>query len=118
MNPPPVVQGDPTKGYNPVSGEAIQHNIRILNYTRSTLAAVAGAAAGILGLQGLSGFYFYLLASALMSAMLHVYSAKGQPGKYLVGWWMVLTHEVVGSMFSYVLFWTLFYGLVHVYASG
>ncbi|KAJ3111833.1 ER membrane complex subunit 6 [Phlyctochytrium bullatum] len=79
------------------------------------LAAVAGAAAGILGFQGISGFLFYFAASALMSLALVALPAKFQPAKYFPMWWMILTHEVFGSLFSYVLFWTLVYGLVHVY---
>ncbi|KAJ3106586.1 hypothetical protein HDU97_005951 [Phlyctochytrium planicorne] len=95
---------------------AIAYNVRILTYTRSMLAAIAGACAGILGFQGLQGFLFYAVASVILSAFLHLYSAKLNPGKHIpngaLGIW---THEVTGSAFSYVLFWTLVYGLVHVY---
>jgi hypothetical protein len=114
-----------------VNHAAIGHNVRIITYCRSTLAAVAGAAAGILGLQGLSGFFFYFIASAIMSAGLYVWT-NFKPGKYFPGMgapsgptgassgeWMalvnVLTFEVFGSLFSYLLFWTLVYGLVHIY---
>ncbi|KAI8843665.1 transmembrane protein 93 [Chytridium lagenaria] len=99
----------------PQNPQAIQYNLRILTYTRSMLAAIAGAAAGILGLQGILGFLFYGVASLLLSGALVLLSAEMTPAKFLPSWWMVATHEVGGSLFSYVLFWTLVFGLVHVY---
>ena len=61
--------------------------------------------AGVLGLTGLSGFVFYVMCSACLSALLY--------GKYRNA--QSLHEGVVGNVLSFVLFWTLFYGLVHVY---
>ncbi|KAI9366011.1 Rab5-interacting protein-domain-containing protein [Zopfochytrium polystomum] len=100
---------------NPISPLSLGHNFFIITYTRSMLAGVAGAAAGILGLQGIAGFVFYIFASAFMSLLLSA-TAGFKPDRFFVnGWTAVLTGEVTGSMFSYLLFWTLVYGLVHVY---
>nr|CUU97833.1 hypothetical transcript [Hymenolepis microstoma] len=41
------------------SPSAAQHNYRIVGYCRTSLAALAGVTAGILGLTGIIGFIFY-----------------------------------------------------------
>ena len=99
----------------PLSALSVRNNTLTIQYARSSLAAIAGAAAGILGLQGLAGFLFYILASAIMSALLYLYSARLSPKTYFARPATVWTAEVGGNLFSYVLFWTLAYGLVHIY---
>ncbi|KAJ1567683.1 hypothetical protein HK405_005142 [Cladochytrium tenue] len=106
---------------HPISTSALAHNHHQINYARSMLAGLAGGAAGILGLQGFSGFVFFAVASAALSGLLAL-RAGSDPTKYFTGgagitgaWSTVLLGEVYGSLFSYVLFWTLAYGLVHVY---
>ncbi|KAJ3052051.1 ER membrane complex subunit 6, partial [Rhizophlyctis rosea] len=94
----------------PLSALSVRHNTLTLQYARSSLAAIAGAAAGILGLQGLTGFFFYLLTSGIMSALLYAYSARFTPKTYFANSASVWTAEVGGNLFSYVLFWTLAYG--------
>ncbi|KAI8829553.1 hypothetical protein HDU81_003259 [Chytriomyces hyalinus] len=103
--------------YDPISPAAMQTNMYIILYARSTLAATAGAAAGILGLTGTTGFVFFFAASAVMSAAL-VLRTGFNPNKYFPqnrGWMQISTGEVVNSLFSYMLFWTLFSGLVHLF---
>ncbi|KAJ3091112.1 ER membrane complex subunit 6 [Quaeritorhiza haematococci] len=95
---------------------SIRHNTKTITYTRSSLAAVAGAAAGILGLQGwIYGFLFYVFSSLLMSSLVWGLGAGGKPERYFASWRGVWVDEVGGNLFSYMLFWTLAYGLVHVY---
>ncbi|KAJ3141355.1 hypothetical protein HK100_007783 [Physocladia obscura] len=45
-----VEDDDENRKYNPISGTALQKNMYIVLWSRSMLAAIAGAAAGILGL--------------------------------------------------------------------
>jgi hypothetical protein len=75
----------------------------------------AGIACGILGLESLSGFLFYALASALLSALLVGLGTRGQPLAHFPTPEPVWVGEVGENTFSFVLFWTLAYGLVHIY---
>ncbi|KAI9350263.1 hypothetical protein BDR26DRAFT_1003874 [Obelidium mucronatum] len=103
--------------YNPISPSAMQKNNHIILYARSTLALSCGAAAGILGLTGTTGFIFFILASVAMSLALVIKTGM-QPDRYFPmnnGLLHVLTAEVLNSLFSYMLFWTLFTGLVHLF---
>jgi hypothetical protein len=68
-----------------------------------------GAAAGVIGLEGLQGILFYLLASLYLSAILYLF----QTTYYSIT--SILTDGLASATQSYVLFWTLFYGIVHIY---
>jgi hypothetical protein len=70
-----------------------------------------GAAAGVLGLEGLQGVLFYLLASLYLSAILYLFQATYTTTKTST----ILTDGLASAAQSYVLFWTLFYGIVHIY---
>uniref|UniRef100_A0A8D2N823 ER membrane protein complex subunit 6 n=1 Tax=Zonotrichia albicollis TaxID=44394 RepID=A0A8D2N823_ZONAL len=72
------------------------------------------ATAGILGLTGLHGFIFYFLASVLLSVLL-VLKAGRRWNKYFKSRRPLFTGGLVGGLFTYVLFWTFLYGMVHVY---
>jgi len=51
----------------PLNELAIRHNAAILEYCRTSISALAGSTAGILGLTGLYGFAFYFLTAFMMS---------------------------------------------------
>lgn len=92
--------------------EALIHNRFVINYARSSLSNVAGAAAGILGLQGwIEGFAFYLAASTLLSLVLYL----RYPSTYFTSFSSVWTEEVLGGLSSFLLAWTLVNGLVYIY---
>ncbi|KYO37785.1 ER membrane protein complex subunit 6 [Alligator mississippiensis] len=97
-----------------ISEGAVRGNAAILDYCRTSVSALSGATAGILGLTGLRGFVFYLLASVLLSALL-VLKAGRRWGKYFKSRRPLFTGGLVGGLFTYVLFWTFLYGMVHVY---
>ena len=46
---------------------AIRHNSSILEYCNTSVSALSGSVAGILGLTGLYGFIFYFLTAFMMS---------------------------------------------------
>ncbi|KAI8914894.1 hypothetical protein PhCBS80983_g05138 [Powellomyces hirtus] len=97
------------------SPHATRTNLATLQYARSSLAFVSGGAAGILGLHGwLHGFLFYLASSLALSLMLWA-KAGFKTTKYFATPDVLWVNEVAGNAFSYLLFWTLAYGLVHVY---
>lgn len=69
---------------------------------------------GILGLTGLYGFAFYVFAVLILWVMFMI---KAGPNwhKYYVSRQSLLTNGFFGALFTYVLFWTFIYGMVHVY---
>ena len=51
----------------PLNELAIRHNAAMLEYCRTSISALSGSTAGILGLTGLYGFAFYFLTAFMMS---------------------------------------------------
>ncbi|KAA8896049.1 Rab5-interacting protein-domain-containing protein [Sphaerosporella brunnea] len=98
----------------PIVPENVVHNTKILENIRSLTAPTLGVAAGILGLESLTGFAFYLAGSFLVSVLILLLVAGGSPKKYFRSQTDIWTHEVFGttSLSSFVLMWTLFYNLV------
>ncbi|KAF9093768.1 ER membrane complex subunit 6 [Mortierella sp. GBA35] len=93
----------------------IAKNGQTMNFIRSSYSAVLGLAAGTLGLTNWNGFLFYFLGSAFLSTLIFVFKAKGKSGLYFRKSFDVFTEGVFGGLFSYILFWTLLYGIIHVY---
>ncbi|KAI9484012.1 MAG: hypothetical protein EXX96DRAFT_560481 [Benjaminiella poitrasii] len=92
----------------------IMHNGRQLQYIRSCFAAIAGSAAGILGLTNLSGFLFYALSWSVLSLLL-ITRTSGGKAYFVNGYKDIAFNGLFGGLLSYVLFHTLLYGLVHLY---
>ncbi|KAL8943738.1 MAG: hypothetical protein Q9216_000844, partial [Gyalolechia sp. 2 TL-2023] len=80
---------------------------------RSLTASLFGVSAGILGLESYAGFIFYFLGTLFVSGLIYAILAQGRQAEYfrspVKDLW---TGEVVGGLSSFVLTWTLFYGLV------
>ncbi|XP_001601128.1 ER membrane protein complex subunit 6 [Nasonia vitripennis] len=93
---------------------AVRNNAAVVEYCRISMAALSGGTAGLLGLTGLYGFGFYIFAVISLWAML-LMKAGGQWKKYFVSRRSLLTNGFFGGLFTYVLFWTFLYGMVHVY---
>ena len=55
--------------------ENIIHNAKTITFIRSSMSAITGSAAGILGLTGYSGFIFYTL-TAFFTSFLIYYGTK------------------------------------------
>ncbi|MCJ1283687.1 hypothetical protein MMC26_003018 [Xylographa opegraphella] len=98
---------------HPIVPESVRHNAQVLSSIRSLTASLFGIAAGILGLESYPGFIFYLLGTLVVSALVWGVLAKGKPEDFfeskLSGLW---AQDVFGGLSSFVLTWTLFYGLV------
>ncbi|XP_056662933.1 ER membrane protein complex subunit 6 [Monodelphis domestica] len=97
-----------------ISEAAVRGNAAVLDYCRTSVSALSGATAGILGLTGLYGFVFYFLASTLLSLLLALKAGR-RWNKYFKSRRPLFTGGLVGGLFTYVLFWTFLYGMVHVY---
>ncbi|ORY74517.1 Rab5-interacting protein-domain-containing protein [Leucosporidium creatinivorum] len=94
----------------------VQKNAQSLYYVKSTLASLSGALTGLLGLTSLPGFLFYLSTYLLIGLAFSTTKAGSKPREYFVGgWWETLMGDCVGCAAPFVLFWTLFYALVHIY---
>ncbi|KAI9762595.1 MAG: hypothetical protein M1835_008001 [Candelina submexicana] len=127
---------------NPIVQESVQHNTQVLSSLRSLTASLFGIAAGILGLESWPGFLFYFLGTLFISLLVWVLRAeglahsggsgrlmgkerseqkgqkvrigdKGRGGKYFRGGLLeIMGSEVLEGLSSFVLTWTLFFGLV------
>ena len=88
----------------------VQYNSQSLHTVKFLSSSVAGAAAGILGLENFLGFGFFAVSTLLTSAFIWGIRCHGRPKKYIAaGTWDVV-NPGQENIFSYILFWTLFYG--------
>ncbi|KAL0811228.1 hypothetical protein ABMA28_009657 [Loxostege sticticalis] len=96
------------------SDAALRNNAVVVEYCRTSMAALSGSTAGVLGLTGLNGFAFYVFSVVVLWVMFMI---KAGPNwhKYYVSRQSLLTSGFFGALFTYVLFWTFIYGMVHVY---
>ncbi|EJD01699.1 uncharacterized protein FOMMEDRAFT_142240 [Fomitiporia mediterranea MF3/22] len=92
----------------------VVHN-SALNSIKFLSSCFAGAVAGILGLENWLGFAFFAASTLLTAACMYVVNCKGRPAKYIPGGVRELANPGQDNVFSFVLVWTLFYGIVHVY---
>lgn len=93
----------------------VMHNGRQLQYIRSCFAAIAGSAAGILGLTNLNGFLFYALSWFILSGLLLLTRAQKVKKYFMHGYKDIVLDGALNALLSYILFHTLLYGLVHLY---
>ncbi|KAL2408294.1 hypothetical protein ABEF93_000914 [Exophiala dermatitidis] len=70
---------------NPLVPESLTHNTRTLSNIRSISGLLLGIAAGILGLESLWGFGFYLLSNTIISALFYFLLVGANPQKYFAG---------------------------------
>ncbi|GAA5919598.1 hypothetical protein JCM1841_001070 [Sporobolomyces salmonicolor] len=126
-----------TSSGSPIYLQNLQHNNRALYYVKSSgflvcpsracspahpppslvaaTACIAGATAGLLGLTNLVGFAFFFLTALLVGGAFATVNCAGKPARYFVTAREPLVSGLLENLFSYVLFWTLFYSLVYIY---
>lgn len=101
--------------FNEVLNEsAIRYNDFLLDYCQTSVSALSGSAAGIMGLTGLYGFVFYFISSMLLSTCILLYLGNGFK-KYFLSKQTILTGTLWSGIQTYLLFWTFLFGMVHVY---
>jgi hypothetical protein len=74
-----------------------------------------GAVAGILGLENWLGFIFFIFTTLFTALVLHFFNLKTNPRKFFQGGLLEAVNPGQENTFSFILVWTLFYGIVHVY---
>ena len=96
------------------SSSAIVYNQNQIEYCRTSMAALSGSTAGILGLTALNGFAFFLLMILVLWFMIMASAGKNW-NRYFLSRTAIITNGFFGALTTYVLFWTFLYGIVHVY---
>ncbi|QRV88220.1 hypothetical protein RhiJN_16238 [Ceratobasidium sp. AG-Ba] len=93
-----------------------QHNALVLSNIKFVSSCFVGAVAGILGLQNLYGFLLFGISLFVTAGIVAGLKLKGgNVEKYVAGGWVDMINPGQENIFSFVLLWTLFYGIVHVY---
>jgi len=115
MDPGVVAEQEHSLKEKSLYAESVQHNSKALYYIRSTTSAIAGACAGVLGLTNLYGFAFYLAAYLFVGGVIFLANCRTRSDLYFRSTLEVFTGGAMDNALSYVLWWTLLYGLVHIY---
>jgi hypothetical protein len=97
------------------------HGARLANRTRlhqtvsnirALTASLFGVAAGTLGLESWPGFIFYFIGTAAVSVLIFALKAEQNASAFFfrptTDLWI---GDLFGGLMSFVLTWTLFYGL-------
>ncbi|XP_037088216.1 ER membrane protein complex subunit 6-like isoform X2 [Pollicipes pollicipes] len=96
------------------SDMAVRSNSAVIEYCRTSMAALGGSTAGILGLTGLYGFCFFIACNVTLWVLLLVKAGMSW-NRFFVSRRSLLTGGLFSGMFTYVLFWVFLFGMVHVY---
>ncbi|KAA1479187.1 hypothetical protein DENSPDRAFT_886515 [Dentipellis sp. KUC8613] len=94
---------------NVASNTLLTTNVKFMS------ACFAGAVAGILGLENYAGFALFVASVLFTAFTMWAVNFKGRMSKYVHGGLLELVNPGQENLFSFILVWTLFYGIVHVY---
>lgn len=97
--------------YNEV---AIRLNENSLEQCRTSVSALAGCVAGILGLTSYKGFLFYGLSMLFLSFLIYLHIRK-EYRTFFANPKHIFLNGFFNGLLTYVLFWTFVYGMVHLY---
>ena len=88
-----------------INNEHLSLNLKYVEMVRTAMSVILGAFAGILGLEGISGFLLYILGSLPISLGLYL-KTEGKPLSYFRSKWDIASNGIFGNLLSFVLFWT------------
>jgi hypothetical protein len=81
--------------------------------TRTLVSLFSGAVAGVIGLENLWGFAFYVLTLVLHAVVVAGLRCGGKPKDYYQhGWWDLLSVDQDGFL-AFLLLWIGTYAVVH-----
>ncbi len=82
------------------------------------MAIIIGSMTGIFGLTGVNGVVFYIVAHFIVSLLL-LKTMEFNPKTYLgdhISTLSFLPDGLTGQAVTFILFWTLSYGVVHLFS--
>lgn len=91
----------------------VLHNQSLYN-VRFVSSCFAGSVAGILGLEKWMGFLLFGASTLLGAMTMYMINCKRSPRKYLAGGLWELANPGQENLFSFILVWTLAYGMCGV----
>jgi len=96
------------------SEAAVRFNENSLEQCRTSVSALSGCVAGILGLTSYKGFLFYAFSMLFLSFLIYLY-IRNEHRKFFTTLNHIFIYGFFNGLLTYVLFWTFLYGMVHVY---
>ncbi len=102
---------------NVFDSEAMRYNVTKMDNIKSFMGIISGSCAGILGLTNGLGLLFFAVCHLVVNGMI-LLQIQGDLKKYrgtqckMAGF---LAEGIQNCAMSYMLFWTLFYGLVYLF---
>ncbi len=100
-----------------VNGESIAHNVQINSKTFTSLSILSGSIAGILGATDWIGLVWYCGTILVVGGVTIVFRCKNEPKRFApesVGS-AIFGQGFSGGFASFILFWTLFYNVCHLF---
>jgi hypothetical protein len=98
------------------SMEIMKANEEVVDFTHTAMCVISGCIAGVLGLTGLTGFALMVSLYLVTAAALLVFKLRFNVKAYFnLSTPGFLIYGLFGQLLSFILFWTLAYGLVHIY---
>lgn len=116
-NPVGSMQASPEVGALSSSAQStLRDNMHVVTQTRALMTIAIGFIAGVMGLRSIAGFIFYVAAYSIVSVVL-VARMKGSASTYFPGQSSAafILDGIGGNLLTYLLFWTIFYAIAHVY---
>lgn len=108
-------QLDPEHEGKVIIMENLMRNLKKLDKIRSLFSILGGIIAGVLYLTGIYGLYVYVGMSLLVNLLLYAkmgFDCKKYVSKSFFAFFM---SDLQKNAMSFILFWTLTYGLIYIY---
>jgi len=101
------------KATQPLYPPHVVQNVTTLFNIKYLSSCFAGAVVGVLGLENWVGFALFALTTLITSVLLYTIKCRATPHKYVYGGLLPLINPGTDNIFSFILVWTLFYGIHH-----
>ena len=109
--PPPNLAGKKLQFVDP---EKVQNNVRVNDTIFQFLSIVSGIVTGCLGLTDLKGLAAFLAFNCLIALAVVVKTGFDVKGHFL-SFDKILVNGASASAGTFILFWTLFYNICHLF---
>mmetsp|Transcript_26153 Transcript_26153/g.39580 ORF Transcript_26153/g.39580 Transcript_26153/m.39580 type:complete len:123 (-) Transcript_26153:173-541(-) len=94
----------------------LNSNLQRIDKIRSLMGIISGCVAGIFGLTGISGLVCFIILHLFVLVSIAAFKMNFQLKAHTRQSWLgYLTANLQQSGLSFMLFWTLFYGVVYLY---